>query len=142
MKTLVYNNKQNVITEDFLKSGITEEVINYAEALAGNLIERRENRSIIKEKSFSTSQLRSFFSEIRRIELKGFEKSKSNFIMLKPKLAYAVARNKSKASEKKYKLFKEVVESLLKKVDSKEKFKNFVLFMEAVVAYHKAFGGE
>jgi CRISPR-associated protein Csm2 len=88
-----------------------------------------------------SSQLRSFFSEIRRIELKEFEKSKSNFIMLKPKLVYAIARNKSKAP-KKYELFKEVVESLLKKVDSEEKFKNFVLFMEAVVAYHKAFGGE
>ncbi len=141
MKPLVYNNKQNVITEDFLKSGITEEVINYAEALAYHLIERRENGSVIKERSFSTSQLRSFFSEIRRIELKEFEKSKSNFIMLKPKLVYAIARNKSKAP-KQYELFKEVVESLLKKVDSEEKFKNFVLFMEAVVAYHKAFGGE
>jgi hypothetical protein len=47
MKPLNYENKQNVITEAFLESGITDEVINYAEALAYHLIERRENGSII-----------------------------------------------------------------------------------------------
>ena len=76
----------------------------------------------------------------------------TKFIMLKPKLAYAVGR--AKASGKggnagKIKYFYEVIVDAIDKVacagdlEKQEKaFKNFITFFEAIVAYHKATGGK
>ncbi|MBK6930730.1 MAG: type III-A CRISPR-associated protein Csm2 [Saprospirales bacterium] len=36
----------------------------------------------------STSQIRNFFGEVRTIQMKGFEESGSDFVMLKPRLAF------------------------------------------------------
>ena len=50
-----------------------------------------------KEKSqknnLTTNQLRKFFGEVKRQQLNGY--NQSDFILLRPKLAYAVARAKS-----------------------------------------------
>ena len=140
-------NKTFQIDSSFIKEGVNKDVVDYAKALAFNLLEFKQNKKnnkieieVDKEHSLSTSQLRSFFGEIRRIQFKGFKDSESSFYLLKPKLAYAVAKVKN--GQTKYQLFKEVINSLLDEVTDEKEFKNFVEFIEAVVAYHKAFGGE
>jgi len=124
--------------------GITEDVVNYAEAFANNLLfkgfDNKTGKEFVnKDKSLSTSQLRNFFGEIRRIQLNGFEKNKNSFFMLKPKLAYAVARAKNR---EKIEIFQKIINPLMSEVKSEIEYNNFVQFVEATVAFHKAFGGE
>ena len=79
------------------------------------------------------NQLRKFFGEVKRQQLQGFDESK--FVMLKPKLAYAVGRaDKSN----KIKEFYKVIVNAMNLVSDEKTFGNFVRVFEAIVAYHKA----
>jgi len=155
LKILKFKNQSFNLSSDWIKAkvtiddkefyvGVTQEVVNYVEAFAYNLIvfktNQRNNETYAdKENSLSTAQLRNFFGEMRRIQMKEFEKNKSSFFMLKPKLAYAVARAKKKD---KLELFQNVINDLLSEVDNHEEYNSFMQFVEATVAFHKAFGGE
>jgi len=94
--------------------------------------------AIFEEKGLSSSQIRNIFGEVRNIEQMGFddEKNRARFLRLIPKLEYTAAREK-KATDLKNVLVKGVhfVEG------SKENFQRFVEFFEAILAYHKAYGG-
>lgn len=99
-------------------------------------------------KSIKTNQIRNVFSEISLIRTK-FKQSKewtkeieSRLILLKPKLAYATGRNRQ--VEKFQKFMFSAIDAVLK---SKEEtrliaLENFFNLIEAVVAYHKYFGGK
>ncbi len=82
-----------------------------------------------------TSQIRKIYSAVKKIQMGTF--SRNALVMLKPKLAYAAAR-KPEVTELKDALIQgiEMVD------DDPNKFKNFVDFFEAVIAYHRASGGE
>lgn len=81
----------------------------------------------------TTNQLRKFFGEVKRQQLQGYDES--SFVMLKPKLAYAVGR-----ANKKNKIgdFYKVIADAMGQVHNPKQFKNFVQVFEAIVAYHKA----
>ena len=61
---------------------------------------------------------------------------RSDLVMLKPKLAYAAARNREVTD------LKDALTQAIDQVDDEKKFKNFVDFFEATLAYHKAAGGQ
>ena len=92
----------------------------------------------------TTSQLRRFFGEVKRQQTIGY--SESSFVMLRPKLAYAVGRaKKSMKNEVKYckiedlyKIIDDAVMIVVNSKDTNNAFKNFISFFEAIVAYHKA----
>lgn len=112
--------------------------------------EKPDSETVDKSKKFgeylaqpknelSTSQLRKFFGEVKRLQLKGYENAKSDIIMLKPKLAYAVGRaKKGKKYHFKIEDFYEVIADGIDNVNSKERFKNFTKIFESIVAFHKA----
>ena len=111
-----------------LPSGVIEEggqpLVDAAEELgkklAGNL---------------KTSQIRKVYSAVKKIQMSK-EFRQNELIMLKPKLAYAAARNRAVTD------LKDALTQAIDQVgDSPEKFKNFVDFFEATLAYHKAAGG-
>lgn len=88
----------------------------------------------------STSQIRKFFGEIKRIQA-DFENSKNEIILLDPKIAYAVGRAK-KDGVSKIEDFYAQVSPLLREIhEDKARFKNFVNIVEAIIAYHKAAEG-
>ncbi len=98
-------------------------------------------------KSMKTTQLRRFFGAIKDIEknLKGngWDSIEAEFYLLKPKLAYAKGRRLIPNE------FHQVVKTAMNKInvgdndeEKKENYKRFVWFLEAVVAYHKFYGGE
>lgn len=107
-----------------------------------------------KEGNLKTSQLRAVFGEIRRIEMmlayKENQEEKQQeawyrLRMLEPKMLYRAARKESssKGLQKLTAYLKEALRHVLE-VDPGERdkrFRRFVDFMEAVVAYHKAAGG-
>lgn len=111
--------------------GLPKEAIDFAEVLGEELVDSRG--------PMTTSQVRNFFGEIRRIQMKGYDNNKGAFQMLKPKLAYAVARSKG---QNKIRDFQRVVNELIVQVATENDYNNFVNFMEAIVAYHKANGGK
>ncbi|HRN54858.1 MAG TPA: type III-A CRISPR-associated protein Csm2 [Niabella sp.] len=96
-------------------------------------------------KKVSTSQLRKFFGEIKRIQA-DFENGKMDLVLLDPKIAYAVGRAKKdsgKSHRVKIEDFYNQISPLIGQIGyDKKKFKHFVQLCEAIVAYHKHFGGD
>lgn len=90
--------------------------------------ERRRGKT-----KLTTNQLRKFFGEVKRQQLQGY--NESSFVMLKPKLAYAVGRadGKNKIAD-----FYKVISEAMSHVKDEAQFRNFVQIFEAIVAYHKA----
>ncbi len=114
---------------------VTVATVKFAEKFGrylGQTDKTPDGRKIIAMK-LTTNQLRKFFGEVKRQQLQGYEES--SFVMLKPKLAYAVGR-----ADKNNKIrdFYEVIAKAIDLVDNEQKFKNFVQVFEAIVAYHKA----
>ena len=80
----------------------------------------------------TTSQLRKFFGEVKRQQMVGY--NQTDFILLKPKLAYAVGRADK---DSKIRDFYEVLAPAIDLVSNETEFRNFIKIFEAIVAYHK-----
>jgi CRISPR-associated protein Csm2 len=118
------------IKPEWIKNGANEEMVSFAEdcgkkLVAGNL---------------TNSKIRSIYGEIKRIQgAKDFEKSKTSFYLLKPKVAYAQGREPKNNG---LILFKEIFDGAFKLVTDDKTYENFCNLMEAILAYHRAFGGK
>ncbi len=95
-------------------------------------------------KSFAqinTNQIRNIFSEIVKMRTEfdvsnKFESIRKDFFMLKPKLAYAAARQPDKMEAFKM-TFDKLIYLVEKSKDQDKAMESFFDFSEAVVAYHK-----
>ena len=85
-------------------------------------------------RNLKTAQIRKVYGAVKKIQMSEF--NRNELIMLKPKLAYAAAR-KPEVED-----LKDALTEAINEVDNDKKFKNFVDFFEAILAYHRAFGGE
>lgn len=113
---------------DWIKTGITKETVDFA----------RDFGKDLKNKNFSNSQIRNVYGELKRIELKGYENEKTSFLLLKPKVAYADSRQRNDGMRN----FKRVFDKAYDSIDNEKSFSNFMQIMEAILAYHKSFGGK
>ena len=84
----------------------------------------------------TTSQIRNIYGAVKKMQMKG-ELDTHKLLMLKPKLAYAAKRHGRGVET-----LKDVLTQAIDLVgnDSK-KFSRFVAFFEAILAYHRAYGG-
>lgn len=111
--------------------GINQHTVDFAEKLG----------QFLSKNGLTTSQIRNVFGEIKRIQIKGFEKEKSSFVLLKPKMAYAAARvDKFKSAG--INELKKAFDQAHSNVTNHKSYQNFVDFFEAILAYHKASGGK
>ncbi|MCX8020852.1 MAG: type III-A CRISPR-associated protein Csm2 [Chitinophagaceae bacterium] len=128
------NSYKNKI-ESWIQNGIKDdEPVKFADKFG----------SILKNGKLTTSQLRNFFGELRRIQMKGYDAEKLAFLMVKPKLAYAVKRHDNDGLLQFYKFFN-IAYEVINKNDGKngaEKFHYFMQLAEAILAYHKFHGGK
>ncbi|GEM_PF-880893 len=108
---------------DIIENG-GDALVNAAESLGRKLA-----------KNLKTAQIRRIFSAVKKIQM-STDFQRNELILLKPKLAYAAARNPD------VEVLKDTLTQAINQVDNREKFTNFVEFFEAILAYHKAFGGE
>ena len=123
--------------KEWITAGITDACITFTEKFGRHL----------KDGNFTTSQIRNVFGEIKRIQMSGFKEHKTDFLLLRPKMAYAAKRATDKDKyatgagdfEKVLKSAHEAVASGT--LDDEKRFENFCDFVEAVLAYHKAAGG-
>jgi len=108
-----------------------EDLIRYAEKAGEFLV----------KKGLTNSKIRNIYGEIKRIQMGTFEKEKSAFILLKPKVAYAFGREDRNRNDGIH-LFKLIFDRSSQDVSDGKSFQNFCNFMEAILAYHKANGGK
>lgn len=114
---------------EWIKSGATPEMVEFAEK-AGKFMANNK---------LTNSKIRSIYGEIKRIQMGEFEKEKSSFYLLKPKVAYALGRDEHNDG---LKLFKLIFDRCSTDVTDHQTYLNFCNLIEAILAYHKAYGGK
>lgn len=134
------------IPESEITVKVTEATVEFAKEFGFYLgkdetyKDEKTGRTKVSKAKLTTSQLRKFFGEVKRQQMMGY--NETDFVLLKPKLAYAVGR--AKDSNAKINDFYHVIAKAIDSVkastqeESEKRFKNFIKVFEAIVAYHKA----
>ena len=101
------------------------------------LVKEAEQHGRQLARDLTTSQIRNIYGAVKKMQMKG-QLDTHKLLMLKPKLAYAAKRHGRGVET-----LKDVLTQAIDLVgnDSK-KFNRFVDFFEAILAYHKAYGGK
>lgn len=107
----------------WITTAIDAECVEFCDEIASNL------------KEVSSSFIRNIYGELKRIETKGYDNCKTDFFLLRPKVAYSTARNDSKIAN----LFKDVYNKMADSVKDKTTFENLVRMTEAIIAYHRTY---
>ena len=119
---------------EWIKEGANQKMIEFTKELG----------HFLKEHRISSSQLRNIYGEITRIKLKGIQNETPAFWLLKPKIAYNAARidrkNEKDAFNELVKVLNQAIDSV--DVQNAKTFDNFQKFFEAILAYHKFYGGK
>ena len=146
--------------EKWITSGIDDECVKHAEVFAKGIVPENSDKSfgIHKDLALTSSQIRISFGEVRRIQQRTSThhadspldaESTRSLALLRPKLAYATAR--ASKDEKKGKTGAELLENELNQAlnciqatqkGATRRFQNFCDYFEAILAYHKKFGGK
>lgn len=145
--------KEKLIHQEWISEKVNQETVDFAKEFGTYLAKSDIVKQVDKQgkhydatvgEALTTTQLRRFFGEVKRQQTIGYKES--SFVMLSPKLAYAVGRAK-KDKKKDVQYFKiedlfTVLDDAIKKVgnsdDRQKAFRNFISIFEAIVAYHKA----
>lgn len=124
-----------LIPQKEIKEKVTNETVIFAKEFGGYLgTSDMGNNGRPLGNQLTTNQLRKFFGEVKRQQMQGY--NETDFVLLKPKLAYAVGR--AKGQNPKIKDFYKVMSNAIDQVKDEKQFKNFIKIFEAIVAYHKA----
>lgn len=119
--------------DTWIKSGIDDEAIKYA---------KQKGRDL-KNKDLTTSQIRNVFGEMRRIQMRGVKKEMRSLLLIKPKLAYNARRHRNKGVEELSSVFEQAYNALdLNGEKIQDQYNNLMDLFEAILAYHKFFGGK
>ncbi|GMU94370.1 MAG: hypothetical protein AMXMBFR4_34280 [Candidatus Hydrogenedentota bacterium] len=114
-----------------VKNGISNEFVNWANKFGKKIV-----------RPVTTSQIRNIFGTIKKLEMSSHV-DLPELLLLKPRIAYAVRRNSG---------LQELAEELTTAIDAvdeardepaklEERFRRFCQGFEAILAYHRAHGG-
>lgn len=129
---------KDVITKSDPSS--TKLLVDHAEDLGSRL----------KNANLTTSQIRALFGEVRQIQaqLSIGEQERARalrkLILLKPKMAYRARRERGRGVEELTSVLDPAIDLVVSGSDQEvqeQNFQRFVDFFEAILAYHKAAGG-
>ena len=126
-----------VKVKDWIRNGLDKEAIAYAEEFGRSLATGK------KSEVLSTSQIRNVFGEVQRMRMKGF--NEPAFLLLKPRLVYSTMRNGTDGSRDFKDVFEPAIDAVIEpdfEDEKQQRFERFADFFEAVLAYHRAFGGK
>ena len=126
---------------------------NFVENNLFEKVEKKDFNSKVKEikliTKVSTSQIRKFLSAVNKINNKIRYQNNDDILSedivaeiayMRVQFAYIVGRNKNNKGLEK--LHKELDGAIANIKNSKSNFINFARYVEAIVAYHKFFGGD
>lgn len=131
------------LNPEWVHNPITPEVVKWCDSF-GKFLAPQDGGN--DKKALTTSQLRRFFGEVKRIQMQK-EYDMASIAMLNPMLAYAVGRDKDKYGVSKTRIaeFQEEISkavSAIRTDHKQEDYDNFINIFEAIVAYHKYYGGQ
>ena len=127
--------KNDLIPKTEIREKITDATVEFAIRFGEHLATKDLKNN---EEPLTTSQLRKFYGEVKRQQLNGYDETQ--FVMLKPKLAYAVGRAKKNNKIKDFNLvIANAIDCVEESPDKKKAFRNFIYAFEAIVAYHKLY---
>jgi len=128
----------NQFKSEWITKKITREAVDFADKFG----------LFLRKKYLSSSQLRTIFGEIKRLQMKlnteedNINELHTKFVLLKPKLAYAAGRLRNEGLNE-FKAIFDLAHDAVGELDENfpKRYKNFVDFIEAILAYHRAYGG-
>ncbi len=135
----------SLVSDNDIKTIITDE--NGAEVLVKTADKVGDG---LKGMGLTTSQIRALFGEVRQIEAEwemGAEARKRalrRLILLKPKMAYRARKERGRAVEELVDVLQRALDKVVEaktETEQNANFRRFVEFFEAILAYHKAHGG-
>lgn len=135
---------ENYPKQRFEKEWVQQEITSDIVAWTRSFGEHLQRSDYHKSKALTTSQIRKFFGELKRIQADP-DKFKESIPLLKAKLAYAVGRDlKNGKSSTKIKDFQEELDKGLDGIrpGNHEDLVRFIKIVESIVAYHKFYGGK
>ncbi len=104
----------------------------------------------LKNAGLTTGQIRALFGEVRQIQAQwgmgdeNRDKARRRLILLKPKMAYRARRERGKGVEELVNVLRPALDEVIGEKNQERQnanFTRFVEFFEAILAYHKAYGG-
>lgn len=107
----------------------------------------------LKKAGLTTSQIRALFGEVRQIQAQwsmgqeSRQRALRRLVLLKPKMAYRARKEQSKSNavDELVKALEPALDEVIRERDTQkqnEHFQRFTEFFEAILAYHKAYGGD
>lgn len=131
--------EKSISTQDLiaiLDGEDAQKLVEKAEDLAQNRLLSGQ-----PSKQVSTSQIRNIYGTVKKLEMEGQTgQTISKLVLLKPKLAYTAGRHNNIPGLQDLKnVLTEAIDLVYEKHD---RFMNFCKFFEAILAYHKAYGGK
>jgi CRISPR-associated protein Csm2 len=124
----------------WITNGLDAEAIKYSELFGKELSPQGSGKD---KDALTTSQIRNIYGEVQRLKMKGFDKT--SLLLLKPRLAYTTERKGTEGSKNFRKIIDKALDAVLSGATEEEKkirFENFANFFEAILAYHRSFGGK
>ncbi|HEY75208.1 MAG TPA: type III-A CRISPR-associated protein Csm2 [Thermoflexia bacterium] len=122
----------------------TQTLVEWAEKIGKALAPKGKN----DRDALTTSQIRALFGEVRRIQADWSikrDQALHRLILLKPKMAYRARKERGRAVESLVKVLDPALDLVVEARTEQEqdaRFQRFVEFFEAILAYHKAYGGQ
>ncbi len=103
----------------------------------------------LKKQGLSTNQIRALFGEVRQIQAQWsipaqHTQARRRMVLLKPKMAYRARKERGKAVQDLVSVLDPALEFVIQEKDPDiqgERFQRFVEFFEAILAYHRGYGG-
>ena len=115
---------KNVIEKlDSILNGDAEQLVETADKFGEHL----------SRGGLSTSQIRNIFNDVKKMNR--YDKDKLN--LLRPKIAYIAGRHGGMVKD-----LQRVLDNAIQKTNDEKKFNMFKEFFEAILAYHKYYGGK
>lgn len=111
----------------------------------------------LKDMGLTTSQIRALFGEVRQIQAEwsiNRQRAFRRLVLLRPKMAYRARKERGKAVEELVAVLDPALEYVIKAQprpkdqppgtgnNQDDNFQRFAEFFEAILAYHKAYGGQ
>lgn len=138
----------NDFDSKWIQNEFSDDTIEFADWFGGEL-----TKGFVDNLKLTTSQIRNVFGEIKRIQMRvsgdpqKLKENKTDFLLIRPKMAYAAARAGKTNKEHGALKFKEIMTKAHEEVklgteNDIKRFQNFCDFIEAILAYHKSHGGK
>jgi len=111
------------------------------DAASAELLVKEADRLGGALRQLTTSQIRSLFGEVRSIQAQWAQnpqRASRRLRLLQPKMAYRARKERGQAVGQLVSVLSPAIDLV---GDDRERFERFVEFFEAILAYHKAHGG-